>query len=92
MAQDDSSKIFNSLPPVRAVNALADLGGKIQGAVEPMLPKGWGVMRKPDTGWHDTMVKTASDSFRKLTPEGPKLGSKKKTTKKTQKTPARKKD
>lgn len=42
--------------------------------------------KKPDTSWHDSMVKSAGDSFRKLTPQGPKLGTgkvaKKKATKK----------
>jgi hypothetical protein len=44
------------------------------------------------TDMHKKRVEAANESFRKkLTPEGPKLGSKKKTAKKTRKATARKK-
>ena len=49
--------------------------------------------KKSDTSWHDSMVKEANEGFRKnserkkLTAEGPKLGGKKSTKKKTAKKP-----
>jgi hypothetical protein len=71
-------------------NAIVDTYTKDMQSVENFLTGLKTPHRKVDTSWHDSMVKKAGDSFRKLTPDGPKLGGKKKTAKKTRKATARK--
>lgn len=74
------------------------------GAFQPIadLAQKWGVLGKTQPGaikedkaWEDDQVRKANESFRvaaqkKLTPEGPKLGQRKRAAKKTAKQTARK--